>query len=305
LKQHLRALGVPEGRLEQFCYAAHLDYQYDYAADLINSYREAYRKGLIDESEYLSRLQQVGLRPERAQGLLARDRLRRKIEEKEEPEKESRGMYASRAMALFREGFITEQKLREHLRVLGVSDGLHDLYIYAAMLDYKLDYARDFMRLIRESYRNRALTAEEYRENMRWLGLREDRIDILLELDTLRMKEEEAGESAAEHHREKIRSLMRMFRDGFLTEDQFRANLRWMGLTEEEINDIVVTATLQWQHEHMRERVDALKAAYRAGLIDEEALRTELANMGLAPPNIDTILMEETARKYGKSRKGR
>jgi len=78
-----------------------------------------------------------------------------------------------------------------------------------------------------------------------------------------------------------------------------------MGLTEEEINDIVVTATLQWQHEHMRERVDALKAAYRAGLIDEEALRTELANMGLAPPNIDTILMEETARKYGKSRKGR
>jgi len=305
LKQHLRALGVPEGRLEQFCYAAHLDYQYDYAADLINSYREAYRKGLIDESEYLSRLQQVGLRPERAQGLLARDRLRRKIEEKEEPEKESRGMYASRAMALFRAGFITEQKLREHLRVLGVSDGLHDLYIYAAMLDYKLDYARDFMRLIRESYRNRALTAEEYRENMRWLGLREDRIDILLELDTLRMKEEEAGESAAEHHREKIRSLMRMFRDGFLTEDQFRANLRWMGLTEEEINDIVVTATLQWQHEHMRERVDALKAAYRAGLIDEEALRTELANMGLAPPNIDTILMEETARKYGKSRKGR
>jgi len=77
MKMHLRALGVPEARLEQYAYAAVLAYEYDVKKDWLDAYREAYRKGLIDDSEFRTRLRELGVRWEKIEAYLYREQARR------------------------------------------------------------------------------------------------------------------------------------------------------------------------------------------------------------------------------------
>ena len=70
LKTELSSLGVPVGKLDKYVFASNLDYQVDFAADLLSAYRTQYNKGMVDESAFRDNLSAIGIVPDRIEGIV-------------------------------------------------------------------------------------------------------------------------------------------------------------------------------------------------------------------------------------------
>jgi len=74
---YLRKAGLSEEDVSRKVEAEDLRYRLDYARDLINLIKEAYRKDVYTAEEAVDRLIQFGMVPERATALIAREQLRK------------------------------------------------------------------------------------------------------------------------------------------------------------------------------------------------------------------------------------
>lgn len=67
LKTELKALGVPDSKVGKYLFAANLDFQVDYASDMLAAYRTQFNKDMIDESALRGYLGDLGIQPDRVQ----------------------------------------------------------------------------------------------------------------------------------------------------------------------------------------------------------------------------------------------
>jgi len=72
LRTELSFLGLPEPKHELWVFAANLSYQSDYASDMLASYRDMYKKDMIDEADFRGLLRGLGIRSEKVEGYVMR-----------------------------------------------------------------------------------------------------------------------------------------------------------------------------------------------------------------------------------------
>jgi hypothetical protein len=73
LRTELSALGLPEPKHDLFVFAANLQYQSDFASDMLTSYRTMYKKDMIDEEGFRNLLSGLGINRTRVEGYVMRD----------------------------------------------------------------------------------------------------------------------------------------------------------------------------------------------------------------------------------------
>ena len=77
LREFLISLGYRGVLLERIIFASQLAYELDYKSDLLAGYREAFRKDQITESEFRGSLAEIIVIPERIQGYVFRDTVKK------------------------------------------------------------------------------------------------------------------------------------------------------------------------------------------------------------------------------------
>jgi len=75
--EYMKGLGCPDTLLPKYRFAAYLSFIYDYLTDLLSAAKEAYRKGIISDQEFMDILIGRGMDKERAKIHLYREQIRR------------------------------------------------------------------------------------------------------------------------------------------------------------------------------------------------------------------------------------
>jgi hypothetical protein len=87
------------------------------------------------------------------------------------------------------------------------------------------------------------------------------------------------------------------YREGFITQDQAIMELQALGFRPEQIKKILAAAALALDTDVRKDRIEALRIAFRRDIITEDELRQALSELIVDPSRIDLIVATEIARK--------
>jgi hypothetical protein len=136
-KSELEILGIPEEKHSLFKFVADLDYQYDFASDMIAAYREQVRRGMIDTGTFRQQLIGLGIRPDKVEAYVLREEARMFKPPKVKPTPEPVPYYLTDEGSIkmkaeieaFRRNLIDASELYARLINLQMEPGLAEAYV--------------------------------------------------------------------------------------------------------------------------------------------------------------------------------
>jgi hypothetical protein len=134
--------------------------------------RRMYREGVLDEQGVFEELKHIGYDEERARNMTDFYISWTTGEEKEP----TRG----KIIKAYKQGVIDERDVKEKLKNLEYSDDAVDLYVSLADYELEEEYLDTVIDVTEAEYQNGGVDAETAREKLREAGVRDERIDILL-----------------------------------------------------------------------------------------------------------------------------
>ncbi|GAI68373.1 unnamed protein product, partial [marine sediment metagenome] len=154
-----------------------------------------------------------------------------------------RTYYTTSLRRNFRHGFITEEQLTEGIRALEMAEEAIDWIKRTGELDNLYEVNSDWVTTFRTSYRNDIITEEECEASLSALGLPQDRVEAIIELEWVRKEPRILREERTEIQTEwrKIqtsysRVYIESFRRGLITEDTLAASLTAIGIKNKVAN---------------------------------------------------------------------
>jgi len=94
--------------------------------------------------------------------------------------------------------------------------------------------------------------------------------------------------------------LRRLYRDGYLSDEEAEEELRYWEYPEDRIPDRIKIMRLEMEYDSRRDITQALCAAYRRGRLTDEQLWNMLITLsGMRPEKADKVLLAEGIRRYG------
>jgi len=229
-------------------------------------YARAYRMGLLSEAEFRLALERLRYPPDVVDLIIRLENTLKEAElEKErkreiaELERRTRELSRADLSRCFQLGLITEEAYKGYLESLGYSEA-------DAQRIIELDKAKAAL----------ALESERLRKEQR--------------------KAIEAARLTADEKNSVKTALQSLYVHGLLDVETFKARLKALEWTDEEITLTVEAADLQIQKTLLEKRVDAAVLEYRYGKISLEQLSQKLNEIGLSPAFIQNVLLYEASR---------
>lgn len=99
---------------------------------------------------------------------------------KRQAEGDLKTLMTSLPITRFKEGFDTEDDLKNNLAALGVDDSVMPKYVFAARLSYLYDYQTDLKTYYIDAYHRRDIEEPELRSNLVSVGINPDRLDLIV-----------------------------------------------------------------------------------------------------------------------------
>ena len=216
------------------------------------------------------------------------------------------------------EGLLSEEDFRAELAKRYYSPWEIDYIVDAANIEKELSAHEETKKKPREAtlatltkaFKLDLITEEEFRKGLEKAGYSPEAIDLYL--DIAKMEKEAAAKEAqqeleAERALEKERltrdekrslktALEYLYTTGLMPEPAFRARLKKLDYTDEEIDLIVEAANLKIDRELKQDRIKAAINEYRYGKISLEQLASRLYDIGLSDAFIQNILLYEKSR---------
>jgi hypothetical protein len=136
-KMELGVLGIPKEKHDLFKFVADLEYQYDFASDMIAAYREQLRRGMIDTGTFRQQLLSLGIRPDKVEAYVLREEARQFKPPKTKPEVAPVPFYLTdegsvrmkAEIEAFRRGLIDAPELYARLINLQLEPSLAEAYV--------------------------------------------------------------------------------------------------------------------------------------------------------------------------------
>ena len=240
------------------------------------------RWGIIDRETAKELLKMKGLHPDWIDRVAEAEYLNQLLDE--------RTRVKSEAYASFRDGLMNEDVLREILHNARFLDDEIDYLVNAANLvrerklkDIVLEVYDD---LLEKGYITRDVYVNElvnHGFDSDYVNARAD--NILLRYENITKKQLTRDERTA------LANLyMKLYKQGFLSEDDLRARLEEQELTPDEIDKRVERAKEEYSTEITDLWIDYYKELFKHGLIDADTFKTSLINLGMSEEKADAMV---------------
>jgi len=220
----------------------------------------------------------------------------------------------------YTEGALPQAKFIEELKKLGLTDEEIKFLLPLRELERMIEQhreslktrkqaltpeARKLLTALIKAYREGALPIDQFRTKALELGLTEQDIKFLIPLREIEQliekhrelkkgKQEEIEEwNIKEFKRALIRSLIRYYKEGFLSPAQLGRELEGLGLSPPMIELLKRRADLEYQYDYYRDLAKATTEAFEKGVITLEQLRALLARWIVRTERLDAIVSYE------------
>lgn len=182
--------------------------------------RRMYREGVLDEQGVFEELKHIGYDDERARNMTDFYISWTTGEEKEP----TRG----KIIKAYKQGVIDERDVREKLKNLEYSDDAVELYVSLADYELEEEYLDTVIDVTEAEYQNGGVDAETARVKLREAGVRDERIDILLNKWELNRISNTKIPSKAD--------LQKFLKKDIITADEFRHYMTIEGYADDVID---------------------------------------------------------------------
>jgi len=237
--------------------------------------RRMYRCGVLDRDGVKQAYLDIGYHPDDAE-------LMTDFTVKYESRDEERTVGHPELIQLAKEGFITSEQFKERSKELYYSDEDIVRYAKVAELRYEYDYKLDLLNMNRDLFRRGKITETECRVRLRTIGLSDERINVYIERDMLRIKITVAEEEQASLAKALTRTdVLRLYQTNVKTEEWARDKLEAFGYSLEDVDALLDMYSPAKPEVGGRSLSRAmLDRAFKDGIIDENYYLARLLDMG-------------------------
>jgi len=256
--------------------------------------RRAYRYGMLRPEDLAERYEWLGYKPEDAKlmaGLAERwslDRYYTRLE--------------TVARAAYRKGKLSREGLLEILRQINTPDEAVDLVLQAEEIarEAAVREPGEDVRTLTASqvlslYRKSLITREYASERLADMGYPDKDISLLLSLAAPSPEPEEVN-------RDLVTAASMLYREGLLSQDEFKGYLRKAGLSEEDVSRKVEAENLRYRLDYARDLIALIKEAYKKDVYTAEEAVDRLIQFGMVPERATALIAREQLRKMPKPR---
>jgi len=233
---------------------------------------------------------------------------------------EAGGLGAATAVRRYREGFTTGAELLGELRDLGYSAARSDRYQRQAQLEYETDFLADLITALRGAFQKELVGEGELRARLGELGLRQERVDALLQIELARFARRPAAAVAKPRYqtaagRARIAAVRTAFQAGQIGDAELRE-----AFAGEEMPDELAAAEVAldlarfaarraapperpvavWESAEGRRKITANTTLFIGGKIDEATLRARLAELAMPAGVLEAEIDLALARRAVK-----
>ncbi|MEM2618909.1 MAG: hypothetical protein QW356_05445 [Candidatus Hadarchaeales archaeon] len=300
LEQELAGLGVPEALRARWIQAARLRRDTRVKEEELKELWEDLRSGSIGLSEFQRRLSRLVTDPSLASIYLTRAARVMPKPVASTKEEEVRAYGYGVVVRRIREGLVTETEARQELALLGYTPAQAERIITMARLEADLDVTLSQIQATREAFRAGLIEEPQAIEQLTRVGLPEERARLYVERDRIHRKVPKEKKPEEEVRAYGSGVVITRVREGYISPEAAREELKMLGYTPAQIDRLVTLALLERDTYYCRERVEAARLAYRAGVLTEQDLREELLAVPLDPGRVEMIVAEEYYRKLPK-----
>jgi hypothetical protein len=128
---------------------------------------------------------------------------------------------------------------------------------------------------------------------LRAKGYSEDDLSFLLAAS-------EPKPEPVEVNRELITSASQLYREGFMSKEEFEGYLRMAGLSPSEIDMKIASEDLRYRYDYLKDLVALAKEAYKKDVYTLDEFEEFLTGYGLQPERVQAISALEQLRKLPK-----
>lgn len=200
-----------------------------------------------------------------------------------------KGVMVGASIALYKNGFSTDDMLTFQLKALGFTDTQVPFYVTGAKMAYALDYASDLISAWQTAVRGGNMTIEVYRSKLESLGIVPERIDAYIEREVARMKPMELKAIS-------LGLAVTRYKEGMTDDDQFSSELVMLGCPAADLERTRAAARLDYSYDYTKDLITAYQLAVRNKQISLEMFRDNLLGLGLVPQRVEGYVLQERAR---------
>jgi hypothetical protein len=142
-------------------------------------------------------------------------------------------------------------------------------------------------------YGSRKMSREVASDRLRAKGYSEDDLSFLLSLS-------EPKPEPVEVNRELITSASQLYREGFMSKEEFAGYLRKAGLSPSEIDMKIASEDLRYRYDYLKDLVALAKEAYKKDVYTQEELEGYLLYYGMQYERVKALSALEQLRKLPK-----
>jgi hypothetical protein len=254
--------------------------------------RRAYRYGIIDATSLTERYEWLGYKPEDAakMGSIA--------------VRESLDRYYTRletvARQAYRKGLLSREGFEQILRQINTPEAAISLALEAEDLARSADVREPAeepptltVSQILSLYKERLISREVASAKLRMKGYSEEDLSFLLRLS-------EPKPEPVEVNRELISAASQLYREGFMSKEEFAGYLRKAGLSPSEIDMKIASEDLRYRYDYLKDLIALAKEAYKKDIYTQEELEGYLLYYGMQYERVKALSALEQLRKLPK-----
>jgi len=186
LEKRLREARFIEDEIRYLLQAADDAKRYYLLQLTLDYYEELMKRGMITKSQFIQELTALGVDEAFASRMADILEARSIKIDRKDYTKDERTALRSTLRTLFKEGLITEEELRQRLSDLGFTPEEIELTVERARLEYRYDFYRDILSMLKEAYRKNQITREDFLNSLLELGLSRERAEVIVAIEDYR-----------------------------------------------------------------------------------------------------------------------
>jgi len=193
-------------------------------------------------------------------------------------------------LSMYRDGYLTEEETRQLLLDAKFTKEETEILLKAYRMNKEKDLNDLLLDYYKQLFKKGLITKSQFIGDLVNQGWDEKLIRKMADLlEVMYQKVERPDETRDDRNRVRTQ-LVNMYKEGYITEDELRAELEALKYSPDEIELTIQEANLKYQYDYNNDLVKVLKTAFKKGQLTVEELRAELSKVIKVKERVDALI---------------
>jgi len=193
-------------------------------------------------------------------------------------------------VAQYAKGRLTKDELVRKAKELGLLEEEYKMLLERAHEQYEDTLAKDYLDYYKELLKRGKISKTQFINDLVNMGWDRERLERIADLVIAKSSRLDIIDLTRDERNSIRTTLVKMFKEGLVTEEELRRRLEELGFAPAEIDLTVERAKLEYQYDYFMDVKKTLAEAFIKGQITAEDFKSALMQLGLSEERAEAIV---------------